>query len=384
MSLQPDPNRAIDDHSADESRIIDWLRLNLINGLGPRLRQQLFEVFDSPAEILNATESRLRQVPGIGPTLASAIVNSNNRVAAQNELRRCREMSIDLLFESETSYPTNLKEIPDPPGILYSRGKIIPADSIAIAIVGTRHASKYGIGQAENFATGLARAGFTIVSGLARGIDTVAHQAALDAGGRTIAVLGSSVTNLYPPENKRLAEDIAKSGAVISEAPLDSKPKGSSFPQRNRIVTGLSLGVIVVEAAARSGALISAHHAMEQNREVFAVPGRVDSRTSSGCHHLIRDGAKLVEHVDHVLEELGPLATKTLDVQGHTVHHPAELQLNEQERLILDAIDDDSTSIDHIVVKTEIPVHRVLATISVLEMKRLITRLSGTMVTRKL
>ncbi len=381
MSLSSNSNRP-PDRNFDENQTIDWLRLNLINGLGPRLRQQLLEVFDSPTDILQARESQLRQVPGIGPNLASAIVNSNNRVAAQNELHRCRELNIDLVFESDEDYPANLREIPDPPGILYTRGEIVPADSIAIAIVGTRHASQYGLGQAEQFASGLARAGFTIISGLARGIDTVAHQAALEAGGRTIAVLGSSVTTIYPPENKRLAGDIAKRGAVISEAPLDSKPKASSFPQRNRIVTGLSLGVIVVEAAARSGALISAHHAMEQNREVFAVPGRVDSRTSSGCHHLIRDGAKLVEHVDHVLEELGPLATKTLDVQGHTVLHPAELQLNEQERLILDAIVDDSTSIDRIVSITQIPVHRVLATISVLEMKRLITRLSGTLVSR--
>ena len=381
MSLSSNSNRP-PEQNFNENQTIDWLRLNLINGLGPRLRQQLLEFFDSPANILGARESQLRQVPGIGPNIASAIVNSNNRLAAQSELHRCRELNIGLVFESDENYPANLREIPDPPGILYSRGEIIPADSIAIAIVGTRHASQYGLGQAEQFATGLARAGFTIVSGLARGIDTVAHQAALEAGGRTIAVLGSSVTNVYPPENKRLADDITKSGAVISESSLDSKPKGSSFPQRNRIVTGLSLGVIVVEAAARSGALISAHHAMEQNREVFAVPGRVDSRTSSGCHHLIRDGAKLVEHVDHVLEELGPLATKTLDVQGHTVLHPAELQLNEQERLILDAIVDDSTSIDQIVSMTQIPVHRVLATISVLEMKRLITRLSGTLVSR--
>lgn len=381
MSLSSNSNRP-PEQNFDENQTIDWLRLNLINGLGPRLRQQLLEFFDSPVNILRASESQLRQVPGIGPNIASAIVNANNRLAAQSELHRCRELNIGLVFESEENYPANLREIPDPPGILYARGEMIPADSIAIAIVGTRHASQYGLGQAEQFATGLARAGFTIVSGLARGIDTVAHQAALEAGGRTIAVLGSGVTKVYPPENKRLADDITKNGAVISESSLDSKPKGSSFPQRNRIVTGLSLGVIVVEAAARSGALISAHHAMEQNREVFAVPGRVDSRTSSGCHHLIRDGAKLVEHVDHVLEELGPLATKTLDVQGHTVLHPAELQLNEQERLILDAIVDDSTSIDQIVSMTQIPVHRVLATISVLEMKRLITRLSGTLVSR--
>lgn len=375
MSQLPDGSVKSDDK-------LNWMRLNLINGLGPRLRQALFERFESPAAILQASKSELLQVPGIGNALADAVVGAHNRVEAQTELMQCQEHEVELLAEYEDDYPRQLREIADPPGLLYVRGKMIPADALAIAIVGTRHGSKYGLGQAERFASGLASAGFTIVSGLARGIDTKAHEAALAAGGRTIAVLGSGLLNIYPSENKILASAIANSGAVVTENTLNHKPKGSSFPQRNRIVTGLSLGVIVIEAAHRSGALISARHAMEQNREVFALPGRVDSRTSSGCHHLIRDGAKLVENVDHVLEELGPLAEKTTDIAGHPVHHPAELQLNDQERQILKAIDDDVVAIESIVNSTELPVSRILSTLSVLEMKRLIKRIGGSQVSR--
>lgn len=361
---------------------LDWIRLNLIRGLGPRLRQVLLERFQSPAHILAATRQELESVPGIGSQLARSICESNNRCAAAAEIMSCQERGYDLLTPWDEGYPPLLGQIPDPPGLLYVHGKLCPADQLSIAIVGTRHASRYGLGVAKSLATGLAHAGYTVISGLARGIDTAAHEAALEAGGRTLAVLGSGLLNIYPSENRGLAEKISQSGAVISEHGLEHRPKASSFPQRNRIVTGLSLGVIVVEAAERSGALISARHAMEQNREVFAVPGRIDSRTSVGCHRLIRDGAKLVEHVDDVIEELGPLAEKTTDRQGRTVYHPAELQLNEQERQILEGIDDDVVTIDHVVARTGLPVSRVLSTLSVLETKRLVVRVSGTRIAR--
>lgn len=376
-------NRSQDlDHEKSMAARIDQLRLNMIPGLGPRLRRELLNRLGTPTAILSASYSQLTSVPGIGPVLARSISQSNNRVAAQAELQQCQRLGISILFDDQPGYPSLLREIPDPPGLLYCQGNLVAADSLAIAIVGTRHASRYGLGQAERLSGGLAHAGFTIVSGLARGIDTAAHQAALEAGGRTLAVLGSGLQQLYPPENQLLAEAISRRGAVLTESPLQRKPKGSSFPQRNRIVSGLSLGVIVIEAAGRSGALISARHAMEQNREVFALPGRVDSRTATGCHRLIRDGAKLIEHVDHVLEELGPLAEKTMDRQGMEIHHPAELQLNEQERQVLTSIDNEVTSIDLVVERSGLPVHRVLSTISVLEMKRLIHRVSGTQVSR--
>ena len=223
----------------------------------------------------------------------------------------------------------------------------------------------------------------TIVSGLARGIDAAAHRAALQAGGRTLAVLGSGVLNIYPPEHGPLAEEIRGRGALISENPPFSEPQSGVFPQRNRLISGLTLGVIVVEAAERSGALISARHAMEQGREVFAVPGRVDSRTSRGCHRLIRDGAKLVECVEDVLDEFGPLVEATPRPDGTVMHHPAELQLNELELQVLNAIPSEATSIDQIVATSGLPVQRVLATISVLEMRSLIRRVSGNSVMRR-
>ncbi len=195
--------------------------------------------------------------------------------------------------------------------MLFVRGAIVPRDLLGVAIVGSRHATHYGLKIARQLASGLARPVLTIVSGLARGIDAAAHQGALDAGGRTLGVLGSGVLTIYPPEHVALSEQVIRSGALISEAPLRAAPTTGSFPQRNRLISGLTLGVIVVEAADRSGALITARHAMEQGREVFAVPGRIDERMSRGCHRLIRDGATLVETIDDVLAELGPLAHST-------------------------------------------------------------------------
>jgi len=229
---------------------------------------------------------------------------------------------------------------------------------------------------------GLARAGLTIVSGLARGIDAAAHRGALRAGGRTLAVLGGGLLRLYPPEHRQLADEVVRHGALIAELPPRVRPTGGTFPQRNRLVTGLTLGVVVVEAAERSGALISAEHAMEQGREVFAVPGSVDSHVSRGCHRLLRDGARLVESVDDVLDELGPLVEAAQVDPDRIVHHPAELLLNEIEQAVLSKIGVEPTNIDQIVLACELPVHRVLSTISVLEMRRLVRRVSGTRVAR--
>jgi len=364
------------DHVASE------VLLSLVPGVGPRIRQKLLAHFGSAEAVLAAAQSELREVPGIGAKISQAISTARREVDLEAELARCREHAIGLLTESEEGYPPRLKEIPDPPGVLFVRGSIVPADGLAVAIVGTRHATHYGLAQAERLASGLSRAGYTIVSGLARGIDAAAHRGALKAGGRTLAVLGSGVLNVYPPEHKELAAEICLHGAVLSENPPLSPPLAGAFPQRNRIITGLSLGVIVVEAADRSGALISATHAHEQGREVFAVPGRVDSRMSRGCHKLIRDGAKLVESVDDVLEELGPLATPTKRDDGSEVRHPAELQLNEPEQAVLAAVTDEPTSIDDLVVASGLAVQNVLATVSVLEMKRLIKRVSGNRVIR--
>ncbi|MFP6657480.1 MAG: DNA-processing protein DprA [Pirellulales bacterium] len=362
--------------------IRDWLCLSLVSGVGPRMLKQLLDRFGNPTSILNAASSELRQVPGVGPKLSRAISTARDDVDVQSELELCSENDIRILTSPDDDYPRMLREIDDPPPTLFVRGTVTAADALAISIVGSRHATRYGEAQSERFATSLARAGLTIVSGLARGIDGAAHRAALKAGGRTIAVLGGGILRLYPPEHAALADEIAQQGAIISEMPPRFAPTSSSFPQRNRIISGLTLGTIIVEASTRSGALITARHAMEQGREVFAVPGRIDSRSSRGCHALIRDGAKLIESAEDVLEELGPLIESTPQDDGTILRHPAELQLNDTEQTVLQAIDTEPTLIDQIAQQSGIPVHRVLSTISVLEMRRLIVRTSGNQVAR--
>ena len=359
------------------------LRLALVPGVGPVTRQALLERFGSSEAVLAAAPSQLREVPGVGATLARKIVAANDEIDAEQELGLCREHGITIVVDTDPAYPRLLREIHNPPAFLFVHGDLKPEDALSVAIVGTRHATSYGRQQAERLAAGLARAGLTIVSGLARGIDAAAHRAALQAGGRTLAVLASGVLNVYPPEHAGLAGEVRGRGALISENPPLSEPVSGAFPQRNRLISGLSLGVIVVEAAERSGALITARHAMEQGREVFAVPGRVDSRTSRGCHRLIRDGAKLVECVEDVLEEFGPLVEATPRPDGTVMHHPAELQLNELELQVLNAIPNEATSIDRVVEASGLPVQRVLAIISVLEMRSLIRRLSGNSVMRR-
>jgi DNA processing protein len=362
--------------------LADAVRLSMISGVGPRLRKALLEEFGTATAVLAAATADLRRVQGVGAELTRRIAVAKTEIDVQAELALCAENKIAILTDQDPAYPRMLREIYDPPGILFMRGEILPPDAIAIAIVGARHATHYGLAQAERLAGSLARAGITIVSGLARGIDAAAHRGALAAGGRTLAVLGGGLLNMYPPEHASLADEVATHGAVISEAPPRSPPLAGAFPQRNRIISGLSLGVLVVEASTQSGALISARHAMEQGREVFAVPGRVDSRMSRGCHRLIRDGAKLVETADDVLEELGPLVAPTTSADGEAVHHPAELLLNEVEQQVLAIITNEPVTIDHVVVTSKLPTSTVLSTISILEMRHLIRRLSGNMIAR--
>jgi DNA processing protein len=366
----------------EHDELVDTLRLSLISGVGPRIRKALLERFGTARAALAAAPSELRSVEGVGPKITQKIASAQEEIDVEAEIALCRQHGIDILTEAHRGYPRVLREIYDPPGVLFVRGEIKPTDALAIGIVGTRHGTQYGLRQAERLAGGLARAGMTIVSGLARGIDAAAHRGAMAAGGRTIAVLASGVMNIYPPEHDILAEEVAACGALISESPPCAQPLAGTFPQRNRLISGLSLGVLVVEAAERSGALITARHAMEQGRDVFAVPGNVDSRTSRGCHQLIRDGAKLVESVDDVLEELSHLVEATTRDDGQKIHHPAELLLNELEQQVLATIGSEATSIDRIVSDTRLTVPQVLSTLSVLEMRRLVRRLSGTTVVR--
>ncbi|MEA1929003.1 MAG: DNA-processing protein DprA, partial [Candidatus Auribacterota bacterium] len=267
--------------------------LNLIRGLGTVRIRGLMDHFGSAADILKQPASALIRVPGIGSYLARAI-RKWEELEYREEFRLIEKLDVRIITIFDSDYPENLREIYDPPVVLYIKGSIIPEDKPALAVVGSRRASHYGLQTAEKISYQLAARGFTVVSGLARGIDTRAHRGALKASGRTIAVLGSGLGNIYPPENGQLAKEISLSGAVISEFPIRAIPDRQNFPLRNRVVSGLSLGVLVVEAAQRSGALITARLAMEQGRSVMAIPGRIDSFSARGTNSLIQDGARMV------------------------------------------------------------------------------------------
>jgi len=380
--VEMDAPRKPNSSSPAEGDRVHALRLALLPGVGPKIRRALLERFGTPEGVLAAPPSALREVPGVGPKLSARLAKASEEIDAEAEIALCQQHQVQILLDSDAEYPPLLRQVPDPPAVLFVRGTLRAQDELALAIVGTRHPTLYGIRQAERLAGSLARAGMTIISGLARGIDAAAHRGALAAGGRTLAVLASGVLNIYPPEHADLARAVVEQGALLSESPPRAKPLAGTFPQRNRVISGLALGVLVVEAGDHSGALITARHAMEQGREVFAVPGRIDDRTSRGCHRLIRDGAKLVETVEDVLEELGPLYQATVRDDGHVVRHPAELLLNEVEQQVLAAISDTATAIDQIVADCGLPVAQVLSTLSVLEMRHVIRRLSGSTVAR--
>ncbi|MGQ0634490.1 MAG: DNA-processing protein DprA [Planctomycetaceae bacterium] len=363
--LRPDPG------------VLAALRLNLVEGVGPRTWQSLLARFQTPERVWAASESEWLEVAGVGPKLAAALLAARHTQRAEREWRRCREMQVELVVRGDANYPKPLAEIHDPPGILFCRGQLEPRDDLAVAIVGSRRSTVYGRQQAEKLAGTLARAGVTIVSGLARGIDAAAHRGALAAGGRTIAVLATGLANIYPPEHAELAQAVAAGGALVTESALDQAPVPGLFPQRNRIISGLCLAVIVVEATRSSGALHTVRHATEQGREVFAVPGRIDSLASEGCHDLIRDGATLVRHADDVLEALGPLPAPVVSADGQTVRSARELSLDPQERGILNLVAIDPTHVDEILSAAQIEPSRVLATLTVLEMRRLVRRLPG-------
>ncbi|NMC19338.1 MAG: DNA-protecting protein DprA [Thermogutta sp.] len=362
-------------------RLLAVVRLALVPGVGARTYHLLVARFGSPDDVFQASAEDLAAVSGVGPRLIRGLREPPTAEEASAVLDECSGLGIDVIWDEHPRYPRLLREIPDPPPLLFVRGELKPEDELAIAIVGTRDASHYGLTMAERLAGGMARAGLTVVSGLARGIDAAAHRGALAAGGRTVAVLGSGVDNIYPPEHANLAEDILQQGALVSEFPPHAAPHGGRFPQRNRIISGMSVGTIVVEAGDKSGALITARHAMEQNREVFAVPGRADQLQARGCHRLLRDGAALAETSEDILEQLGPLV-RPVKAGDAVVRKPLELTLNPIEQQILQALDDDPTPIDRLIDVTALSASQVLATLSVLEMRRLVRRVGGTMVQR--
>jgi DNA processing protein len=342
-----------------------------------RVRQLLEHFGDAPA-ILSASRAQLLQARGIGPETAEAIAGWEKNVDLAGELKRIGDFGCHVLIPADAEYPPLLREIYDPPIVLYVRGRLSEKDRNAVAMVGSRMTTHYGIESARKLAYQLAYVGVTVVSGGARGIDTAAHQGALSAGGRTVAVLGTGINLVFPPENAELFERISASGAVLTQFPFNRNADKQSFPIRNRIVAGMTLGTVVVEANLTSGALITANMAVEYGRQVFAVPGRIDSPRSKGCHELIKKGAKLCEGAEDILSEfeyLFPAANRPAGA-GETGVLPA-LALSENEQLVYAALGQDETTIDEVIRHCGLPCSAVSVALLSLEMKRLIRQLPG-------
>ncbi len=346
------------------------LILNLIPQVGPVRVRKLLERFESPELILSAPVRHLKEVSGIGTEVAQNISDWEKHVDRDAELRAVEKAGAQLLIEDDEDYPGNLREIYDPPLVLYVRGKLLPRDNKGIAVVGSRETSNYGLEAAKKLSYQMAFSGVTVVSGLARGIDTAAHQGALAAKGRTVAVIGAGLNQIYPPENQALADKIIEAGAaIISEFPMNAKPTPQNFPMRNRIVSGMSMGTLVVEADLRSGALITARMALDQGKLLFAVPGRIDSLRSRGCHRLIKQGAKLVEDVADILGEfefLFPAGGIPGD-EGESRRTLAATELSDNEQKLFDLLGSEELDIDTLIEQSNLPSPAVSASLLALE-----------------
>jgi DNA processing protein len=360
------------------------IALNLIEGVGPVRVRQLLEHFGEAPAILGASRSQLLHVRGIGEETAAAIVGWEKSVDLAGELKRITDFGCRVVIQSDEEYPASLREIYDPPIVLYVRGGLNAKDKNAVAMVGSRQTTHYGIETARKLAYQLAYVGVTVVSGGARGIDSAAHQGALAAKGRTACVLGTGINIVFPPENKDLFERIAENGAVITQFPFNRNGDKQSFAIRNRIIAGMTLGAVVVEADLHSGALITANFATEYGRQVFAVPGRIDSPRSKGCHDLIKKGAKLCEGAEDILSEFEYLfpASNKPPSPGETGVLPA-LELSENEQKVLDTLkSDDETSIDEAIRRSGLPSSAVSVALLSLEMKRIVKQLPGKLFVR--
>ncbi|MCK9572127.1 MAG: DNA-processing protein DprA [Candidatus Omnitrophica bacterium] len=349
--------------------------LNMIGNLGSVKLSRLLEYFSKPEDIFKSGVSSLSRL-GISAETACKII-SFDPAAIDAEISSAEKIGLKIVTLFDKLYPKNLLNISACPLVLYCLGDFLEQDNCAVAIVGSRRASIYGLNCASKFAGELAAKGVVVVSGLARGIDTYAHRGALKAGGRTLAVLGSGFNQLYPPENRKLAEEISYQGVVISEFPLNTLPLPQNFPRRNRLISGLSLGVLVVEAAKNSGALITADFALEQNRDVFALPGKIDSFTSTGVNLLIQQGAKLVTCCDDILEELYlPLERSRHDSSNNRQEKENPLFDKDQQRLY-HCINENAVSIDQLVEISEFPPARLSRLLLDLRLAKLIKELPG-------
>jgi len=374
--------------------IENWLKLLRSDGIGPVTFTKLIKHFNSAERALSASVSELAKVNGIGFKTAERIAATRDKFDPVEELNLAEKLGVWLINLEDQRYPVMLKKIYDPPPVLYVKGSLTRQDNLAVSIVGSRHCSLYGQEQASRFAHFLGSAGFTVCSGMARGIDTAAHQGALAAGGRTIAVQGCGLANVFPPENKRLFELVAESGACVSELPLRYEPLSVNFPARNRIIAGLSFGTIVIEAALRSGALITAKAALDYNREVMAIPGKIDSPLSKGSHQLIKEGARLIESVEDVTEALGHIgeqltahtsaaAAKAREEVEKPLFDASMLKLTPDERKVYDRLDKEPLHIEQIIADTNIAAGAVNAALISLRLKGLIKQLPGSMFVRR-
>lgn len=352
--------------------------LNMVANVGPVRARLLLERFQDPAAILTASRSELERIHGIGPDTADSIINWEKNVDLSGELRRIEEFGCNIVVQTDENYPDPLKQIYDPPIVLYAKGELLPKDKNGVAMVGSRLTTHYGVEVARKLAYQLASLGVTVVSGGARGIDSAAHQGALNAKGRTIAVLGTGINLVFPAENVELFERIAGSGALITQFPFNRKADKQSFPIRNRIVAGMTLGTVVVEANLTSGALITAGMAVDHGRQVFAVPGRIDSPRSKGCHDLIKKGAKLCETVEDILSEfeyLFPSSNRALALRDAPM--PPALELSPAEQAAFDAVENEESTIDEVIRRSGLPASAATAALFGLEMKRLVRQLPG-------
>jgi len=362
----------------EPSELRTWLRLSKLE-LAPRKAADLLNRFGSPQGVFSAGEDELRSVEGLTGRAIEKLLGPEPSDLDQ-DMAAIEESGIRLVTIRDDDYPANLRQIYDPPVVLYVRGELQESDRFSVAIVGSRRASVYGKSITERIARDLANRGLTIVSGGARGIDASAHKGALSAGGRTIAVVGCGIDVSYPKEHEDLFDRVAETGAVISEFPLGTMPEAWRFPTRNRIISGLALGVLVVQAPTDSGALITARFAAEQGRDVFALPGNVDDIRNEGCHALIRDGAKLVEKAQHILEELGIALGEQAVPQLSLVLD----SLTDDERKLVELLSLQPKHVDQVIQESELPAPKVTGTLTLLEMKGVIKRVPGNAYVRAL
>ena len=347
-----------------------WIGFNNVRGIGPARLTALLDVFGSVEAAWASPADALREI-GLDRRSIANLVEARGELDLAAELETINRAGVQVLTWEDGRYPERLRQIDDPPPVLYVRGELRPADDWAVAIVGTRRASNYGREAARMLAADLARAGVTIISGLARGIDGQAHRAAMEAGGRTIAVLGSGVDVIYPWENRSLAEEIVGHGALVSEYALGTPPEANNFPPRNRIISGLSRGVIVVEAGEQSGALITADFAAEQGRDVFAVPGSIFQRGSQGTNRLIRDGAQPVLSANDILEALN-LKTVAQHIEAQML-----LPTDATEALLFERLSEEPVHVDEIGRAVGLPIATVSSTLTLMELKGLARQVGG-------